>query len=237
MKQFQRDLRRYSDSNKAKILQGFFKTGRGQYGEGDVFLGISVPQIRAIAQNASGRLSFSELQWLINSKIHEERLGAILILVDMYKKGDNLDKERVFKFYKTNASRINNWDLVDLSAPNIVGDYLLSQEDKGLLYSLADSDNLWEKRIAIVSTFAFIRAGQFDDTLKIANILMGDEHDLIHKAVGWMLREVGKRNLMVLEKFLKDNYNELPRTTLRYAIERFSENERKKWLVGINGDK
>jgi len=235
MKQFQNDLRKYSDKDKAKILQGFFKTGKGEYGEGDVFLGVSVPQIRTIARGASGRLSFGELQSLINSKIHEERLGALLILVDMYNKGDGLEKERVFKFYKTNTSRINNWDLVDLSAPNIVGDYLLKQEDRSLLYSLADSDNLWERRIAIVSTFAFIRAGQFDDTLKIANILMGDEHDLIHKAVGWMLREVGKRNIIVLEKFLKDNYNELPRTTLRYAIEWFGESERKKWLDGLHG--
>ena len=231
MKQFQKDLRKYSDKEKAKILQGFFKTGEGQYGEGDVFLGVSVPQIRTIAQNASGRLSFGELQKLLNSRIHEERLGALLILVDRYKGGDALEKERIFKFYKTNTSRINNWDLVDLTAPNIVGDYLL-ERDKDLLYSLADSRNLWERRIAIISTFAFIRVGKFDDTLKIAEILMDDEHDLIHKAVGWMLREVGKRNIKILEKFLRDNYSSLSRTTLRYAIERFPEEQRKKWLLG-----
>ncbi|MBU2576590.1 MAG: DNA alkylation repair protein [Nanoarchaeota archaeon] len=232
MKQIKAELRKYIDKEKVNILQGFFKTGKGQYGEGDVFLGVSVPQVRKIAQDASGRLSFGELQQLINSKIHEERLVALLILVSRYQGGDELEKERIFKFYKTNTSRVNNWDLVDLSAPSIMGDYLL-EKDRSLLYSLAVSENLWERRIAIISTFAFIRSGQFEDTLKISEILMGDEHDLIHKAVGWMLREVGKRDRKVLEEFLRENYSNLPRTTLRYAIERFGVEERKRWLLGL----
>jgi len=220
------DLKKFSDLEKAKILQGFFKTGPGQYGEGDVFLGVSVPNIRKVAKGAVERLSLNDVKKLLSSKVHEKRLVALLILIEKYKK----DKDVVYDFYLENAKGVNNWDLVDLSAPNIVGDYLLERKDRKILYRLAKSDNLWEKRIAIVSTFAFIRDGQFSDTLKISKILLKDKHDLIHKAVGWMLREVGKRDEKLLKKFLRDNYSGIPRTTLRYAIERFEEGERLGFL-------
>ncbi len=226
MRQIKRDLKKVADEEKAKILQGFFKTGPGQYGEGDVFLGVSVPNIRKVAKGAVERLSLNDVKKLLSSKVHEKRLVALLILIEKYKK----DKDVVYDFYLENAKGVNNWDLVDLSAPNIVGDYLLERKDRKILYRLAKSDNLWEKRIAIVSTFAFIRDGQFSDTLKISKILLKDKHDLIHKAVGWMLREVGKRDEKLLKKFLRDNYSGIPRTTLRYAIERFEEGERLGFL-------
>ena len=226
MRQIKRDLKKVADEEKAKILQGFFKTGPGQYGEGDVFLGVSVPNIRKVAKGAVERLSLNDVKKLLSSKVHEKRLVALLILIEKYKK----DKDVVYDFYLENVKCVNNWDLVDLSAPNIVGDYLLERKDRKILYRLAKSDNLWEKRIAIVSTFAFIRDGQFSDTLKISKILLKDKHDLIHKAVGWMLREVGKRDEKLLKKFLRDNYSGIPRTTLRYAIERFEEGERLGFL-------
>ena len=241
MRQIKRDLKKVADEEKAKILQGFFKTGPGQYGEGDVFLGVSVPNIRKVAKGAVERLSLNDVKKLLSSKVHEKRLVALLILIEKYKKlrfsefrdsgfrGFGGQKE-VYDFYLENAKGVNNWDLVDLSAPNIVGDYLLERKDRKILYRLAKSDNLWEKRIAIVSTFAFIRDGQFSDTLKISKILLKDKHDLIHKAVGWMLREVGKRDEKLLKKFLRDNYSGIPRTTLRYAIERFEEGERLGFL-------
>ncbi len=228
MKKLREEIRRCSNKEKAKILQGFFKTGKGEYGEGDIFLGLTVPQQRVIAKLASERILLDDVEMLLGSEIHDERMVGLLILVDKYK-GD--DKKIVYDFYLANTKGVNNWDLVDLSAPKIVGDYLL-KKDRGILYKLAKSENLWEKRIAIVSTFAFIREGELVDTLKISKILLKDKHDLIHKAVGWMLREVGKKNKDVLEKFLRENYDELPRTTLRYAIERFEEGERKGWLRG-----
>jgi len=232
MKKFLKDLRKHSDKERAKNLQWFFKTGKGQYGEGDVFLGLRVPQIRAVVKDAARRLSLSQVQKLLGSKYHEERLAAVLILVEKYQKSDNPDKKVIYDFYLANAKGINNWDLVDLSAPRIVGGYLLHRRDRKVLYRLVKSKNLWEKRIAIVSTAMFIRDGQLSDTLKISKMLLGDKHDLIHKAVGWMLREVGKKDRKLLEKFLKDNYSKLPRTTLRYAIERFPEDLRKKFLLG-----
>jgi 3-methyladenine DNA glycosylase AlkD len=224
-------LRSKANSEKAKVLQKFFNTGVGEYGEGDIFIGVSVPDIREIAKSCSSCLSFLDIQKLLNSKIHEEKLCALLILVEKYQQGDSPEKERVFKFYKANTKRINNWDLVDLSAPKIVGDYLLDR-DKDILYSGADSDNLWERRIAVVSCFEFIRQRNFEDILKIAEILIPDDQDLIHKAVGWMLREVGKRDFNAENIFLKNNYKLMPRTMLRYAIERFPETLRKSYLNG-----
>ena len=224
----QKDLKKLANPEKAKILQGFFKTGKGQYGEDDIFLGIVVPEQRKVAKKYSN-LNLGEIKKLLSSKIHEHRLVSLFILANQYQKADKQTKKKIFNFYLKNAKNINNWDLVDLSAPNIVGDYLLNK-DKSILYKLAKSKNIWEKRIAIMATFSFIRNNGFDATLKISEILLEDEHDLIHKAVGWMLRELGKRNQAIEEKFLKKYYKKMPRTMLRYAIERFSENKRKPYL-------
>tara|TARA_Y100000310_G_scaffold162731_1_gene162675 strand:- start:6977 stop:7684 length:708 start_codon:yes stop_codon:yes gene_type:complete len=233
MKKLKAELKKHADSEKAKILHRFFKTGKGQYGEGDIFLGIVVPKQREIVKKFGGDLSIAHVQKLINSKIHEERLIGLLILVERYKKGDEKEKKFIFNLYLSNSKKVNNWDLVDLTAPNIVGNYLLNKkQERKILYKLAKSENLWEKRIAIISTFAFIRKNDFADTLKISKILLKDKHDLIHKAVGWMLREVGKRDQDKEEKFLKKHYKNMPRTMLRYAIERFEESLRKKYLNG-----
>ena len=230
MKKFKKDLRNHSDKVKAKILKGFFKTGEGQYGEGDVFLGVSVPNIRNVIKGAVDRFSLDNVQELLRSGIHEERLSGVLILVEKYRKADEKNKKIIYNFYLANGKNVNNWDLVDLSAPKIVGNYLLKKNNREILYEFAKSENLWEKRISIVATSSFIRDGQLGDTLKISKMLLRDKHDLTHKAVGWMLREAGKRDKKLLEKFLKENYSDLPRTTLRYAIEKFGEDERKKWL-------
>jgi len=226
MKIIRKTIKQLANKNQAKILQKFFKTGKGQYGEGDIFLGLKSNQIKEIAKKYKN-ISLKEIQKLLNSKFHEERMCALRILVYQYKKSQN--KKEIFNFYLKNSKQINNWDLVDLSAPNIAGSYLLDKP-KNILYKLAKSKNIWEKRIAIISTYSFIRVGEFEDTLKISKILLNDKHDLIHKAVGWMLREVGKKNEKILKKFLKENYNKIPRTTLRYAIEKFEKNERKNWL-------
>jgi 3-methyladenine DNA glycosylase AlkD len=223
-----RELEEVADSERAKTLQRFFKTGKGKYGEGDIFIGIKLPDQKNIVKKYKD-LSLDEIQELLNSEIHEHRSIALSILNDKYKESDN--KKELVDFYLANTKKINNWDLVDGSAPKIIGDFLLDKK-RNILYKLAQSENLWEKRIAIVSTFTFIRNKEFEDTLAISKILLNDKHDLIHKAVGWMLREVGKRNVDVLKKFLKDNYKNLPRTTLRYAIEKFEEEERKRWLKG-----
>ncbi len=225
-----KELQSKKNLKKAKVLQGFFKTGKGEYGEGDFFLGLTSEQIKGIAKKYSG-LNFSKLQLLLKSKIHEYRMCALRILVLKYEKADENGKARIFNFYLKNAKHINNWDLVDISAPNIVGDFLLNKNKK-ILYKLAKSKNLWEKRISVISTFAFIKEKKFNDALKISEILLKDKHDLIHKAVGWMLREIGKRDKKILENFLKEYYKIMPRTMLRYAIERFEEGERKKWLRG-----
>jgi len=225
-----KELKLLANPKKAKLLQGFFKTGKGEYGEGDIFMGIMVPDQRNLVKKYFKDLSSEEVGDLLNSKFHEERLVALLVLVMRYEKFTD-QRRLIFKFYLENYANINNWDLVDLSAPNIVGKHLLN-EDKAVLYEFANSDNLWKKRISILSTFTFIRYNKFEDALKIAEILLEDKHDLIHKAVGWMLREIGKRNLEVEEDFLKKYYNKMPRTMLRYAIEKFDEVKRKKYLNG-----
>jgi 3-methyladenine DNA glycosylase AlkD len=222
------DLDKLQDPEKAKVLSRFFKTGKGEYGEGDIFLGIPVPLQRKIAKK-NPNLSLDDVQRLLSGKIHEHRLVALLILIFKYRRSDRTGKREILDFYLKNTSGINNWDLVDLSAQHIIGDYLLTR-DRSRLQKLAQSKNLWERRIAIMSTFAFIRNRQFEDTLRIAEMLMHDKHDLIHKAVGWMLREVGKRDVGQLEEFLKKYSGKMPRTMLRYAIERFDEDKRKTYL-------
>jgi 3-methyladenine DNA glycosylase AlkD len=223
-------LRKLANEEKAKVLQGFFKTGPGQYGEGDVFLGITVPILRKVAKECHGT-SVPETIQLLKSGVHEERLLALFLLIQAYLQGDDSRKEKIYNLYLKHTRYINNWDLVDLSAPNIVGNHL-TDKSRTPLYGLAKTSDLWKKRIAILSTFPFIKQNDFSDTLTISTMLMTDDHDLIHKAVGWMLREVGKRSLAVEEKFLLQHYKKMPRTMLRYAIERFPEAKRKKYLNG-----
>ncbi len=230
LKEIRKKIEEEKNPAQALILQRFFKTGKGDYGEGDVFYGIKVPVQRRIVKQFKD-LSFDDLRVLISSNIHEERLIAALILVERFKRSDEQARKVIFNFYLKNRKGINNWDLVDLSAPNIIGGYLLDKK-KDLLYKFARSKNLWEKRISILSTFTFIQNGLFEDTLEISKILLNDKHDLIHKAVGWMLREVGKRDIETEEDFLKIHYKAMPRTMLRYAIEKFPENKRKLYLEG-----
>lgn len=219
-------LLKIANKNKAAVLSRFFKTGRGEYGEGDKFIGVVVPKQRKIAKKFSD-LRFSEVLKLLKSPIHECRLTALFILIHQYQKGSAEIKRKIFSAYLKNLKFVNNWDLVDLSAPKIVGDFLLKNpEQKEILYKLAESNALWERRIAILSTFTFIRSKQFEDAFKIVEILLNDKHDLIHKAVGWMLREIGKIDQTAEKKFLKRHFKKMPRTTLRYAIEKFAPDKK-----------
>jgi len=217
------ELRNLADEEKAGNLQKFFKTRKGEYGEGDVFLGISMPEQRKIAKKYFD-LDFDKIKKLLESKFHEERMCGLLILIEKYKK----NKQEVFNFYITNRQRINNWDLVDVTCHKIIGDFLIDK-DKNILYELIKG-SLWEKRIAIVSCFAFIRNDDFNDALKICELVLNDKEDLIHKAAGWMLREIGKMNIQVLDDFLSKYYKRMPRTMLRYAIEKMDEEKRRKFL-------
>jgi len=229
--ELKKELQSLADKKQAEILQRFFKTGKGQYGEGDKFLGIKVPIQRNIAKKYK-QLNLDDIRKLLRSKIHEHRLVALLVLIHQFDSGDEDIKKDIYELYLDNTKNINNWDLVDLSAPNIVGKFLLNK-DRRLLYHLAKSKNLWERRIAVLATFEFIKHKEGEDTFAIAEILLNDSHDLLHKAVGWMLREVGKRiSLEKEEEFLQTHYKEMPRTMLRYAIERFDEEKRKKYLDG-----
>ena len=230
LEEIRRALKKLRNKERAEVLQRFFKTGPGEYGEGDLFLGIKVPELRKLAK-AHETLSRKELTQLLRSAVHEERLLALLILVGAYRKGDRHTKTRIYGLYLKNTQSINNWDLVDISAEHIVGAHLMNQR-KEPLYRLAKSKSLWERRISIMSTFHFIKQGQFSVTLKISKMLLHDEEDLIHKAVGWMLREVGKRHQATEEKFLRAHYQKMPRTMLRYAIERFPEAKRQRYLRG-----
>src|SRR3989338_6496725 len=231
LKKIREDLKSRANKQKAIILSSFFKTGKGKYGYGDKFLGVTVPESRKVAKQYTN-LKFADIKKLLISEFHEERLVALLILTEIYRKEPKEAKKKIVNFYLDNASKVNNWDLVDLTAHQILGDYILNHEPKliKILYKLVRSGNLWERRIAIVSTFAFIRANKFKETFKIAELLMHDKHDLIHKAVGWMLREAGKRNQQELEKFLNKYYRKMPRTMLRYAIERLSDEKKKFFL-------
>jgi 3-methyladenine DNA glycosylase AlkD len=223
-------LRKLGDKERAKNSKWFFKTGPGEYGEGDRFLGIKVPDLRKLAKEYQG-IPLTEVTRILRSPIHEERLLALLILVRSYAKGDDRFKEKIYHLYLKNTRYINNWDLVDLSAVYIVGAFLMEKSKKPL-YALAKSKDMWERRIAIIATFYFIKDGEFTDAMKIARMLLSDKEDLIHKAVGWMLREVGKRHLATEERFLKEHYKKMPRTMLRYAIERFPEAKRQRYLKG-----
>lgn len=226
-----KQLRKYSSKEKAEILSRFFKTGRGQYGEGDIFAGIKVPDIRKVVKEYYAQMSTVDTLKFLRSDIHEERMFALLVLVSRYQKGNNDLKERIFNIFLKNTEYINNWDLVDVTVPHVVGDYL-SDKDRRVLYDLARSSDLWKRRIAIVATFRFIKLGELNDTFAISRLLLDDKHDLIHKAVGWMLREAGKKDLCMLKSFLKENISVMPRTMLRYAIEKFPESERKNYLKG-----
>ena len=216
------------EANIAPIKVKFFKTEKGDYAEHDQFIGVNVPTLRVIAKEFA-KLPLSEIQLLLESPINEYRLLALIILVNQYQKGDEKEKLNIFQFYLHNLNYVNNWNLVDTSAPSIIGHHLLN-EDKELLMELAKSDVMWKRRIAMVTTQHFIRNNQFDWTIKLAEVLLNDKHDLIHKAVGWMLREVGERDLNVLKKFLEKHTQSMPRTMLRYAIEKFPQDERKVYL-------
>ncbi len=223
------EIRQYGTPEKAKILQRFFKTGKGEYGEGDIFLGVSMPQQGSIAKRFIF-LSISEIESLLRSPEHEFRMVALLILVYQYEKGDTQKQQEIYDFYLSHTQWINNWDLVDVSAEHIVGTFL-QEKDKSPLFHLAQSAFLWERRISIIATFSFLKKKKPKTTLAIAEILLSDSHDLIHKAVGWMLREIGKRCSTEEEKEFLDHYaSKMPRTMLRYALEHFSEEERKKYL-------
>ena len=230
--QLRSTLKKTANAEYAKTAARFFKTGKGEYGEGDIFIGIRVPALRAIAKEFTG-LPLAEIEKLSLSKIHEERMIALLLLVQRYKRSKHSPgiRQEIFDWYMSRTEGINNWDLVDLSAPEIPGDWLLDK-DRSVLIRFAKSGDLWKRRIAIVSTHAFIKKHDFTMTFSIADILLNDDHDLIHKAVGWMLREAGKRDQAAEEEFLRAKYAAMPRTMLRYAIERFPEAERKKYLEG-----
>ena len=223
-------LKKMGDKEQAAISQRFFKTGPGEYGEGDIFLGIKVPVLRKIAKDYF-ELPLKEVKPILGSKYHEIRLLSLFIMVDQFSKGDPKKKKSIYELYLKNTGLINNWDLVDSSAHLIVGPYLMDKS-KAPLYELAQSDLLWERRIAIMATFYYIKNDKFTDTLKIAGRLLADKEDLIHKAVGWMLREIGKRHLPSEETFLKKHYHDMPRTMLRYAIEKFPEPKRQRYLKG-----
>jgi 3-methyladenine DNA glycosylase AlkD len=226
------ELKALANPTRAFELQRFFKTTKGQYGEGDIFLGLTVPEVRKIATKYKN-FSFDEIEKLTSSKFHEFRLCGLVILTLQFKTSkERTGQKKIFNFYmkQVKTGSVNNWDLVDVTAP-IIGAYLVGENDPyPLLEKLARSKSLWERRLAIIFTFAFIRAGELDPTIDISEKLLKDDHDLIHKAVGWMLREVGKKDGRLLRSFLTANASQMPRTMLRYSIEKFSEPERKKWL-------
>lgn len=217
-------LQALSDAEKREIFPKFFKAGKGEYGEGDRFLGVTVPNIRAIAKQHKD-ISIEEIRELIQSEWHEVRLCALIIMVEKSKKKDEALCKELFNLYLSQTKRINNWDLVDLSCRFIIGEYLLDKS-RDILYHLAQSPLLWDNRIAIVSTYAFIRKGQLEDTYVLSDIMMHHPHDLMHKAIGWMLREAGKRNPERLYDYVMSHRADMPRTMLRYAIEKFSPKER-----------
>ena len=220
------ELSEYSDDEKKVVLPKFFKTGKGEYGEGDKFLGVIVPNTRKVAKQYKV-IQYEVIEWMLESEWHEVRLCALLILVEKYRKSP----DEAVSFYLAHLKGINNWDLVDLSAPYILGDYLVQQEDREILYTLADSDNMWEQRIAVVSTLMLIRNGFYADTIALAEKLLDTGHDLMQKAIGWMLREVGKRDERLLVEFLEKYKHTMPRTMLRYAIEKFDPQRRKYFLT------
>lgn len=227
--EIQINFRKLANNKKAKILSGFFKTGKGEYGYGDIFLGIMVPDIRNFAKKNS-KINLNEVKFILRSKYHEERLLALFLLVNKFQKENDDERRKIFEIYFKNIKYINNWDLVDQSADKIVGKYL-ENKDKKIIEELAESENVWEKRIAMISCFAYIKDGKADFSLKIAEKLIFDKNDLIQKAVGWMLRAIGKKcAISIEENFLNEYAGVMPRTTLRYAIERFSFEDRKYYM-------
>ena len=223
-------LKLVATEERRKVNEWFFKTGKGEYGYGDIFIGVTMPNIRRIAKKFSQKISIEELTELIRNPIHEVRLCALIILVNKYNKEE---PDRIYHYYLKHLNSVNNWDLVDTSAPHIVGDYLYNNPEKSkILLEFSHSENIWVRRISIVSTFAFIKNNEFNTTLEITKLLLNDNHDLIHKAVGWMLREIYKRDKRIIERFLRQNYALIPRTTLRYAIERMDKEERFLYLKG-----
>ncbi len=230
LKEIKSKLQKLGDRRRAEQSKRYFKTGPGEYGEGDIFLGIPVPELRKLSGTYRD-IPLETAEKLLESPIHEERMLALLILVLKYAIADTNAQKRIYTLYLKNTQFINNWDLVDLSAHYIVGPFLTDKSKKSL-YRLAASKSLWERRIAIMATFHYIRQNTFSETLKIADILISDKEDLIHKAVGWMLREVGKRDLQTEEEFLKSRYKNMPRTMLRYAIEKFPAAKRQRYLKG-----
>jgi 3-methyladenine DNA glycosylase AlkD len=226
----QDDLQKLANKEKATLLARYFKTGQGEYGEGDVFIGLTVPQVRVIAKKYRD-LPFRDIEKLLHSKIHEYRLTALLILCAKFENATEEERKKIVTLYLRNTRYINNWDLVDLSSHELVGTFLL-HKPRTILYKLAKSKNIWERRIAVISTFAFLRHHDLSDSVALAEILLHDTHDLMQKAIGWMLREVGKRDKKILEDFLSTRYKTMPRTTLRYAIEKFDEKRRAQYLHG-----
>jgi 3-methyladenine DNA glycosylase AlkD len=229
--ELKKDLSSHADPEKVKILARFFKTGKGEYGEGDKFIGVKVPAQRTVALKYK-TIPLKDVEKLLKSQVHEHRLTALLILTYRFPKLTEREQKEVIDLYLKNTKYINNWDLVDISAPKLLGTYLLDKHDqRKILHKLAKSKSLWERRIAMLATYAFIKEKDFNDALKIAETLLHDKHDLMHKAVGWMLREIGNRNQETEEKFLKSHCRSMPRTTLRYAIEKFSEEKRKFYMA------
>lgn len=227
------ELNMHEDPHRAFHMFKFFKAVPGGYGEGDIFIGVPVPMQRKIARKYYKDAAFSDLQELITAPVHEYRLTALIMLVHRFEKSDEeAAREQLVRFYLNNIAYINNWDLVDLSAPKILGRYLFDK-DKELLYQLVKSTDLWKQRIAVMSTYHFIKNGDFEDTFKLARLLLDSKEDLIQKAIGWMLREIGKRSLNEEISFLKEHYKKMPRTMLRYAIERFDPSLREKFLKGL----
>ena len=224
----ERVLRELAEPVIAEHSQRFFKTGKGEYGEGDRFLGVRVPVIRRQVEKFKD-VALQQVKVLLKSAYHEERLFALLLLVEKYNRGTAEEKQIIYELYLANTRYINNWDLVDSSAHKILGSHLVDR-DRSILDTLSRSDNLWERRIAVIATMRFVRDDQFEDTMKIAENLLEDDEDLIHKAVGWLLREIGKRDISVEKAFLNKHYKIMPRTMLRYAIERFPQKERKAYL-------
>ena len=225
------EIRALANKKIAQHSLRFFKTDKGEYGHGDLFLGVRAPQIRLIAKKHID-ISITDMKTLICSKYHEERFLGLIILVNKYAKTkDKKNRNQLYKIYVSSFKYINNWNLVDVTCPHVTGKHLIDK-DRTILYKWAKSEDLWTKRIAMISTFYFIRKNDLDDTFKIADMLLQDEHDLIHKAVGWMLREAGKRDIKKEETFLKKHYKTMPRTMLRYSIEKFPETKRQKYLKG-----
>jgi 3-methyladenine DNA glycosylase AlkD len=227
-----KELKEVSNKKKVETVSRFFKTGKGEYGEGDIFVGINVPNSRIVAKKYAKEIDFVNLQKLISSQIHEYRLTALLIIVEKFNnEKQEADKKLLIDFYLSNTQYINNWDLVDLSCYKTLGIWLLTK-DKDILFELAHSKNLWEQRIAIITCLQFIKNEQYDTFLEIAELLLHHPHDLIHKSIGWLLRELGKKNIDLEKTFLKRHYKNMPRTMLRYSIEKFPEDQRQDYLKG-----